>query len=495
MKFKRELFVNLTRLLGKAGAVAAIALLTVDCGATIQLPAPAPPPQADRSAEFRETCTAIWDEELARPIEPEALTACVARAVAGATGEDIRAGVRASTEYQDRQAAIAAKAAADAETAKRPNAGEQGRVHVDGLVFRRDDGSIFPWRGATDFLLFKRFLDGEDIDAVLTQRIKAGANLVRVLGMVDSFAHLYPQEHADYYARLAAFVDACAARGLRVEFVVFADAQIIMPALDAERSHIERVGDVLAGKWNVFVEGVNEPLGDDKNIPGDGSRAYALGRLIQGRGFPVASGQYDVADCSPTLPHLDYVTPHTERKPDWPRTARALAEVRDGFGWGTNCTTTRFDGVHVPVVGDEPMGFGEVETGSRSVSADDAAYYAATCGLMGAGCTFHATDGVTSTLWGPVQTTAAAAFFAALTWVPPEAQLAPYMRGGTEPGCHWVGESIAEHDDALELRSFAKVVNGSAWLVQIRTTRSQVAPCGAWTVAETPRLGLARLAR
>jgi hypothetical protein len=373
------------------------------------------------------------------------------------------------------------------------SAGESGRIHVDGLVFRREDRSIFQWRGCTEFLAFKRFREEPDhaaLRAVLEERVAAGCNVFRVFGMVDSFAKFRPDGDG-YYRDLGAFADFLASElGARFEFVAFADAQIVMPDYGDERVYLEKVTGVLTSKPNAFLEVANEPF---KNLPDGRARAQDLGRAIVGRGVPVASGNYDIPDCAATLPHLDYVTIHNERKPDWPRTARAIAEVRDGFGWGANCTGDPFAGVKAPVVGDEPMGFAEVVSGSRSTSVDDAAYFAATCALMGAGCTYHSTDGITSTPWGPVQKATATAFFDALKWVPVDAQLAPYMRGGTDPGCHWVGDSIAEHDDERELRSFAKIVNGQAWMVQIRTTRDVVRPCGGWKVDGVLRRGLVHL--
>jgi hypothetical protein len=371
----------------------------------------------------------------------------------------------------------------------RASAGEHGPLHVDGLVFRRDDDSIFQWRGCSEFLAFKRFREeGPDaIEPIFNERIAAGCNLFRVLGMVDSFAKLRPD--ATYYEDLAAFADYVALFDARLEFVIFADAQIILPDAIAEQHHADRVLEVLAGKPNVVIEVANEPF---KNLPGGAATASGLAHGLRGHGLLIASGNYDIPTCAATFDHGDFVTVHTERKPDWPRTARSLAEIRDGFGWGA-CGS--FAGVRVPVIGDEPMGFAEVATASRSASVDDAAYFAGTCGLMAAGCTFHSDDGVASVAWHPMQAAAAAAFFAALRWVPVEAQLAPYMRGGTDTGCRWIGDSVAEHDDAQELRSFAKEVGNQAWLVQLRTTRPAVVPCPGWTVVDAPRRGFAVLQR
>lgn len=457
-----------------------LATLSISCGGALAggtfNPLEKPQVAPDRSAEFTATCRSIWQTELGRPIDTSALADCLSRAQAGATGDQIRAGVQASQEFTAHQAQLAAAAAAAIEAAKRPSAGESGRVHVDGLVFRREDGTIYQWRGATDFLLFKRFLDAEDIQPILTDRITAGANVVRVLGMVDSFAHLWPQERGDYYDQLGAFLDLVAERGLRVEFVVFADAQIISPDAAAERAHLARVADVLSGHWNSFLETTNEPF---KNIPGGDETAAGLCRAVMGRGFPVASGAYTAW---PPLRPCDYGTTHSERKPEWPRTAKDLFDLREPTG--------------VPWVSDEPTGFAEVADGDkRSTSADDAAYFAGVAALEGAGATFHSDAGVLSVAWGPVQRAAAVAFYAALRWVPAEAQAWPYQRGG-DPGTAGVGNMPIDHDDALALRTFCKGDGGTEWCIAIRPTDTwRAIPRDRWQIADQPRRGFVRLVR
>src|SRR5437762_3084016 len=60
---------------------------------------------------------------------------------------------------------------------------EAGRIRTDGPLFRDESGALWRWKGCTDFLLFKRFLDGEDIASILDERIGLGINVMRVLGM------------------------------------------------------------------------------------------------------------------------------------------------------------------------------------------------------------------------------------------------------------------------------------------------------------------------
>lgn len=126
----------------------------------------------------------------------------------------------------------------------RPWPAERGRLTIDGHFFRDEAGAHWQWRGCTDFLLFHRYLQGEDIQPVLDERIAMGFNVLRVLGMVAwdrlGFA-FYPQRIPDYYTKLRAFADLLATNGLRMEFVVFADAQIIMPHEAEQEAHLEKV--------------------------------------------------------------------------------------------------------------------------------------------------------------------------------------------------------------------------------------------------------------
>lgn len=364
--------------------------------------------------------------------------------------------------------------------------GERGAVRVDGPRFARADGSTFQWRGTDGFLLYQRWLEaGAGIEPVVQDWLTCGGlcaapaapNVVRVLGMVTSFSHFWPQEHPDYYDQLRPFADHLwTAFHLRLEFVIFADAQLIMPDPLVEQLHAQRVHAALATAENVFLEVANEPF---KNLPGGGAQAAAIGRLLQGRGPPVASGDYD----DPAATRLDYITVHTPRDAEWPRKAKDLIDI---------------PGLRPPVVGDEPMGFAEAERpGARSTSSRDAGDYAATCALFAAGCTFHSDAGLAYAPYGPVQAAAAAEFFRSLAFAPADAAQAPYGRGSEAPGCSWTPDpdGPVAHDDALELRSFRKVVAGEAYVVQVRTRRAQASPCPGWRVVAEPRPGLARLAR
>src|SRR5215813_4200942 len=95
------------------------------------------------------------------------------------------------------------------------------RLEVDGHFFRQDTGARWTAVQASDFNLFNRFLEGENITPILRQRADAGFNLLRVWTDFDVCAdgkcpdhqpigRLIPSGHADYYKRLASFLDLCA---------------------------------------------------------------------------------------------------------------------------------------------------------------------------------------------------------------------------------------------------------------------------------------------
>ena len=348
---------------------------------------------------------------------------------------------------------------------------EAGRIRVDGLRLVRQDGTLFPFRGADSYSLYHRFLVGQDIMPVVRELVALGANVLRVFSMYDEngigkangLGRLSPSIPG-YYDQWSAFCEACASLGMRLEIVLLADAQNIIPETDRQLGHINRLYDILEPHWNVnFVETCNEPA---KN-------GVDLARVVPRKGLILrASGNYDLEDGR--IAHvLDYVTLHTERKPEWPRTCRALAEFRDG--------ADGLEAVRVPVVSDEPTGYAEVaRPDSRSGPGyphgdwlDDARVYAAGCQMFGAGSTFHSDSGVISVLLGPAQKQAATEWFKAAMWMPVEAQFAGYQRGCAGGGPCIGDMPINHHDleepfDVRSLRTYAKRANGFEWCVAIR---------------------------
>lgn len=274
---------------------------------------------------------------------------------------------------------------------------------VDGARFRTTTGLPWQWRGSTDFLLYLRYLRGEDLQPLLQQRARVGCTLVRVLGMVNSFAHLWPQEHPDFYSRLPDFAKLLAGAGLYLEFVVFADAQIIMPDVATQRAHFGTVCDVLAPQPNILIELGNE-FGDQSR--GDyGKNGFNPGNFSKPTGLLSSRGS-SVGGVPPYRPPWDYSTFHEDRSfPAWVKDANMI-EIQNGY--------TEYPGgvgfAH-PIVEDEPIKMGTGEILDRSLIDQ----FAGIAGASSAGATFHSRQGVTSDLWDADTLACAETFYRALS--------------------------------------------------------------------------------
>jgi hypothetical protein len=361
-----------------------------------------------------------------------------------------------------------------------PDGLESGPLHVERPTIRDDKGACWQWRGFTDFLLFYRYLTGVNIQPFLDERIALGANVLRVLSMVawdECVPRFYPQDWPSYYEAVRDFVQLLADRGMRCEFTVFADAQIVMPDEQQRRDHLTRVLEALQGIWNVVVEIANEPF---KNLPGGDQEAIELAEQAQGHGLLIASGEYS---SWPPAPGADYGTTHCDRTEDWPRRCKDLKDRCD-------------ESDQMPWIGDEPMGAAEQdEPGRRDANPDNHAWYAAGAGMFAPGGTFHCDDGIHSnTPIGPQQTECAKAFFWALDWLPNEALLWPYQRGdmGSQEG---IGNMPILHDDALESRSYCKGDGSTEYCIQIQTSREHATPRDGWRIVEEPRRGFVKLVK
>lgn len=347
-------------------------------------------------------------------------------------------------------------------------------LHATDSVFRRPDGSIFRWLGASDFSLYAKFLDGKDIGTILSDRVRLGFTVLRVFGMVDSFTHLHPREHADYYTRLPDFAQLVGSYGLRMEFVVFADAQVIMPSVVDERVHIDNVRRAFNGAWNVTLEVGNECY---KNIPGGDETCRDFALAEQGQGLLVAVGSVETGPFPP-LRQTDYGTHHTERDAEWPRKAKDIYDV--------------WEATRIPFVADEPIGAAEIERpGSRTTSASDYRFYCANAALFG-GVTFHSDLGVTSDTFTGKQREMAQACVEGSRFVPVDAPTQLYQRGGDDDG-PGVGNIPVMHRDSLELRTYCKGDSGHETCIQTRTQREHATPRDGWRVVAEPWQGFVTL--
>ena len=406
------------------------------------------------------------------------------------------AGYRPFSEHRDLLGADPEPSLVARLTPLRSTAGEAGALSIRGRSFTTADGRPWIGRGITDFLLFAKFLAGDDLDPILTERVAHGRNYVRVFGMLgswgnaasspaDGLIHLYPQEHADYLAQLGAFVDYLALFQMRVEFVIFADASIVMPDYAERQAHADRVVAALAGHWNVLgCEYGNEPF---KNVPGGDAEAATEARRLKGRGVLIAAGDVSALPwATAIIPTGDYGTHHGERGAEWTRVGRAVGELQDASG--------------IPFISDEPMGASATnQPGRRSNVAADYLHFAATVTLFGSAL-FHCDRCITSDLLGPEELAALDAFDFGQHWVPREAQTWPYQRGDNCGDCAGIGNMPMRQWDLPHpqgsLRTFCK---GDGTVEYCDANRPadgwRAIAREGWHIVAEPRRGFVELAR
>lgn len=102
-------------------------------------------------------------------------------------------------------------------------------ITIDGAEFRVD-GRPWLWRGATEFRLPHRLMEGEDIAPILADR--AGFTILRSLAMkwpnTNPAWELNPRR-ADYWDGVHRYFEAVGNAGFALEWTVFADTKALMP--------------------------------------------------------------------------------------------------------------------------------------------------------------------------------------------------------------------------------------------------------------------------
>jgi hypothetical protein len=316
----------------------------------------------------------------------------------GRTAYDIGAGVPAETSAGRhlRECADALGVPSPAPVIVRPT-----RLRIEGTRFVTADGQPWIWKGATDFLLYKRWLEGEDITPLLRERREAGANLLRVFMQCHNIAHFYPADYDGYYERISVFSESLASQGFWWEAVAYCDEQNVKSG----PSHWTLLTDQLKRCDNAVAELVNE----HKQNGVDPSRfAHPGGGLLCSRG----SG---LSDEPPFRPGWDFYGWHGRR--DWPKVTSSTEDM----WYIANC---KADGWHSdnpafqpprPIVHDEPMGFAaNAEPNRRSNDPNLARLLGAAAVTLGAGGTYHSENGIYSRPWDDTEKSCARAFLGAM---------------------------------------------------------------------------------
>lgn len=337
------------------------------------------------------------------------------------------------------------------------SAGQAGKLSTDRNLFRVN-GAAWRWIGCTAFALpmLEATGGGGQVDAFLDWAISTGFVLVRCL-----FAFHYIPSQMGYPDFLATpdqtrrLLDKLASRGMRCEWSV-GDMQVLLPDLSAQRDWYGRQAEVLKDYDLLVAETCNEPF---KN----GVDVAAIGRL--GHGIVQASGNYD----PPCLPALDYATDHPPRDNEWPRKSKELYDLYTGWDGLPG-------GVRIPWVNDEGMGADENnQPGKRSNVPNDFFDMGGCDALMGAGGTFHFTDGVYGRVPGPTQQACARSYVAGAKSFDAEVAFGNYTRGG-------LSDCPLEHDDSTALRTFVRMRGNRADALVIRPTNATRVARGGWRI-------------
>jgi hypothetical protein len=247
------------------------------------------------------------------------------------------------------------------------------KIHVEGTRFIDETGEEFFFRMNTDFMLLKRFIDGDNIQILLNQRVSVGSNGVRVLGMAFNLFRFNPEKIRGYYDYLRLFARILAENNLYLEYVAFADLQLI-PIQD-KFNHWFSVQDALSKEPNVFIELANE-------FAKNGVNPYEFEHpkdIISSQGSNLGDGFY------PPSPGWDYHTWHGRR--DW---KSIFSSCEDLYSLANG----KWDKGHkvAPAVQNEPIKFGS----SFETNAFVGKALGITSRLFGSGCTFHFSHGLQS---------------------------------------------------------------------------------------------------
>jgi hypothetical protein len=274
--------------------------------------------------------------------------------------------------------------------------------------FFRAGGERFTVIQASDFSLFKRYLDGEDITPIVDQRRALGFNTLRVWLLNRSVVvngGIHPGDSPGFYEALARFVDAV---GLYVELTVFTSTQGLMANVWDQQAHLDRTADAVRGKPNVLLELANE-IDQHDNAPSP--------LLTRPSGVLISRGS-NGADSVPPRHDApwDYELYHSNDLDEFQRKVG-----HNAMEWA--------DQSGRPCLSNENTRY--VDRDRSATHAYDAAMGAA---LLCAGSCFHSVSGKSSTLFTGTELDCARAWVEGARSVPLEFQAGTYQHLQTLEG-------------------------------------------------------------
>lgn len=280
----------------------------------------------------------------------------------------------------------------------------KGIVRLTGRSFA-DERGPFLGLGASYFLALRNAkFDRPRLHSDLALLASAGFNYVRVFSMVGwpgleiapvTFTNRAGQTvpgWSDYWPQFRDLLDAVAARGLRAEITIFADAQMVMADKSARRAHLDGILDGIAGREQtvVHLEVANEAW--QNGFPGESGasdlREFTRHLADRTAALVAISSPADTSDAGITGLYrnsaADLATVHFSRDTRTPE--RGWLPVRDCF------RAAMLPGVP-PVSSNEPIGPGSsVNSESDPIKLCSAAIFAYVAGLSA--YVFHSRAGI-----------------------------------------------------------------------------------------------------
>lgn len=281
-------------------------------------------------------------------------------------------------------------------------------------AFRLPNGQVFYVIEATEFNLYARWLDGEDINPVLDQIASAGFNFGRVWTSYDvcrsgincqKIGFLRPSNYPNFYTAIPEFLRLTARYGIYVEFTAFAGPyQTLFDNIDQMVDH-----------WNRFIAATTGQTGVIRELVNEGNNGPNLGlpyeRLLRPHDNVPTSHGSNAQDSFPVEPIWDWAGYRPAGGEWWRKPGHNAMEVANQ--------------AHVPIWSNEM-------TRCCDQDADPNHFVdaAATSALLAYGFDYHTISGKSGELWTDQEFQIAKMISAAMRAVPLKCVAQPYRNLG-----------------------------------------------------------------
>lgn len=257
-------------------------------------------------------------------------------------------------------------------------------LHRDGWEIRTADGARYIHNQATNYLLFQRYLEGQDITPVLYDGFD-GYNvtfLMKIVSEQAGFRPLTPGNYPDFYAMADAFFADMLKAGKRIEATLLCDCDQIGFSHSDQLTHTDAMYAILRKYPTNLCQLANEWEKNGVDAPSFGKPAG----VFWSRGSSLAGGQ-----CP--LPAGDYSTAHLSRS--------GGGAYLDAQPYYMSAGYEGYAGTGGPVVTNETRGASNTENSDRRTT--DPAYFRRIASAMRgwSGGTFHFDDGIHSVVCAP----------------------------------------------------------------------------------------------